>query len=218
MDIQALAKRGQAIIQIVAALGLIWTGVLFMSEHPYITNRIAKMAGTERLSQELDDNNKVLAEVLEKVLTLETGENYSAAPVMTFTVDGNEISDGGPGQLVVFDISYIQLRNCGRPFIIAAFRNGNNIIHTFEDLSVVDVNGRGLTSPVSDGQILHRRFTARIPADEGVKDGDATAWLEFGPFPSCQNAATIYSPRMPFRVRTIEEVELEPRPSNNERN
>jgi hypothetical protein len=200
--------KSRAIVQLAAALSIIGGVLMFMSEHPYITNRISKMAGTEQFREELNRNNTQLQEILDKVQTLETGESYGAGAVFEFTVDGNEVTDGGIGQLVVFDISYTQNRNCGRPFIIAAFRNGNNIIHTFKDLSIVDQNGRGLTSPVSDGQILHRRFTARIPEDSGVQKGDAVAWLEFGPFPSCPNALTIYSPRMPFNIRTLEEVDF----------
>jgi hypothetical protein len=205
MDINHLVERSRALVQIVAALSIIGGGIMFMSEHPYITSRVAKMAGTAALSEELERNNSTLEDVLVKVENIETGQNYSPDPPIKFTVDGNTITDGDVGQLVVFDISYIQEKNCGRPFIIAAFRNGNNIIHTFEDLSIVDMNGRGLTSPASDGQILTRRFTARIPADSGVKHGTAIGWLEFGPWPSCQNAPAIYSPRMTFRIRPGEE-------------
>lgn len=211
-----LIEKSKALVQVVAALSIIGGGLMFMSEHPFIQSRVATMAGTEELAKRIDESNESLNTLIDKVNNLETGENYSSAPVLEFTIDGNEVSDGDIGDLIVFDISYIQFRNCGRPSIVAAFRNGNNIVHVFQDISIISQDGRSLSSPPSEGQILRRRFTARIPANSGVKQGDAVAWLEFGPFPACQNAPTVYSPRMPFRIRHVE-IDLRPRPGPQER-
>lgn len=201
-----VAKRATQVSAILVAVGLLST----MS--PKVRDKIADWMGFTAVRQDIN-------EIRDKIASIESSSALDASPTLEFVYEGNSMNNtinGWPctsrrvcpariGGIVVFTISYRQLRNCGRPMIAAGFRNGDDILHAFEELSIVDEAGYGFASPPNPGTVLTRRFTGRIPIDQGVSPGTARGWVEFGPYSSCPAVGVIYSERMNFEIVEGEE-------------
>jgi hypothetical protein len=195
-----LAARARDVVAILAVLVPVW---LFLSDNvkDWVAGVARSAFGTDietmqvavaNVTTSIDTTNSRLA-------ALELALAASTEPPLIFEDAGNSVSDGVIGGVVDLKFMAVKSRNCGRPSISVRFRDMGGFVHAFDTLGLLDDAGRGPGLPVRLApQIV--AFRARIPDDAAVEAGRAQAWLEFGSFETCPNAAPVRSPEIPFRI------------------
>jgi hypothetical protein len=191
--------------------------VLFLAaltDYTPLRDKIADIAGTYKLISSIDslansadrltDKTEDIAGRLEKV---EDRLNYAdqnglggRAPAVKFLESGHSITDAKVGGTVVIHVRYIKLRDCGRPKIVAWFKNGRKLPHTFRDLSILGPDGRPPARKADPQEVIEGQFLARIPGNDSVTSGNAYGWVEVGEYEFCPNVSTVSSPQIPFII------------------
>ena len=201
-----------------AAFTILLGSFLFLTDNTKVKGWVADMAGSPEiiinlstLNQRVEELTRTVDAMDKRLSDADSIGGLSSDPVIKFSGEGNFITDARPGQLVTFTIRSVKLRECGRAEVNAWFKNGIKVAHAFEDLSIVDDNGRSIRAPANLGEVLERSFTARVPNSEGVTPGIATGWLEIS-YPDC--------PRVPVEISegiTFQILDEDGRPVNRER-
>lgn len=199
MTWDSMLELGRRLITLAAAGGILVTGLLFILDNNKVQSKIASMAGTPEIMINLSGLNQRVTELsrnvegmTERLNEVSSFSELTNEPVIKFSSEGNFITDAQIGGLVTFTIRMVKLRECGRAEINAWFKNGAKVAHAFQDLSIVDYNGKSsIRLPVDPGEVVERSFTARIPNSEGVTPGTAVGWVEVA-YPDC--------PRVPVEI------------------
>jgi hypothetical protein len=173
-----LAARARDVVAILAVLVPIW---LFLSDN--VKDWVANVARSA-FGGDIETMQVAVANVTASVDTtnsrlaaLELALAASTEPPLIFEDAGNSVSDG----------------------VVVRFRDMGGFTHAFDTLGLLDDAGRGPGLPVRLApQVV--AFRARIPDDAAVETGRAQAWLEFGSFETCPNAAPVRSPEVQFRI------------------
>ncbi|WP_406720375.1 hypothetical protein RPE78_09175 [Thioclava litoralis] len=140
--------------------------------------------------------------VVERIASLEKAKALDSSPPIRFASIGNSVSAGRIGGLVFHEWRMRKLRDCGTPRSRAYFVNGGGRVHLFTGKSNSDGDGWTVPMPLDDTWQVSR-FSARIPADDGVEptgDGLAMAFLVVDWPEKCPNVPPLRSPEVPFRI------------------
>lgn len=211
--ITELGKISGAFTTIVAALVLIWgftfgpAGELYsqFKETVEAADRLQQEQSTLQAQQQniLRDLAGIVTDqtaLLSRVEKLETTRNEDGRPALRFDRSGHRISDTAIGGVAVFVWRFYKLRDCGRPTVDLAFRNGDGRIHRFENLSVLDVDGRGIIFETAPNRVQEISYTASIPRDEGVHAGRAHGWVTVSYPDACPRVVAVTSPEVAFEI------------------
>jgi len=146
---------------------------------------------------QLGDN----VEALQADLTaLAAKEANKRTPAWVFDDAKTNVSDGSIGGIVFIKATGKKLRECGRPIVGVYFINGNSVIHSFEDVSITDNQGRGVSFPPDPDKEITIRYTAVIPKDDNVSAGRANAFIELDYTATCPSAPISRTSAMQFRI------------------
>ena len=211
--ITELGKISGAFTTIIAALGLIWgftfgpIGELYQKFNDTVeaADRLQQEQSTLQAQQQdiLQRMTNIVegqTTLLTRVEQLETKRNDDARPAIRFDRRGHSISDTAIGGVAVFVWRFYKLRDCGRPTVDLAFRNGEGRIHRFDSLSVLDPAGRGITFETAPNRVQEISYTARVPANEGVHTGRAHGWVTISYPDGCPRVDAVTSPEVSFQI------------------
>lgn len=216
--ITELGKVSGAFTTIIAALGLIWgftfgpIGEVYQRFNDTVeaADRLQQEQSTlqaqqQTILQKMTDIVEGQTQLLTRVEDLERKRNDDARPAIRFDRSGHTISDTAIGGVAVFVWRFYKLRDCGRPTVDLAFRNGAGRIHRFDNLSVVDHTGRGITFETAPNRVQEISYTAQIPRNEGVHEGRAYGWVTISYPDACPRVDAVTSPEVAFRILAEEE-------------
>jgi hypothetical protein len=211
--ITELGKVSGAFTTIIAALGLIWgftfgpIGELYQrfNETVEAADKLQQEQSTlqsqqQNILQKMTNIVEGQTQLLTRVENLEQKRNDDARPAIRFDRSGHVISDTAIGGVAVFTWRFYKLRDCGRPVVDLAFRNGDGRIHRFDGISVIDAAGRGITFETAPNRVQEISYTARVPSDEGVHAGRAYGWVTISYPDACPRVDAVTSPEVSFRV------------------
>lgn len=193
-----LSNLIKALTVIGAAMIGIWVGGIKPMVVWVETVSTTQTTIVEALDQYSQEVNALRAAIAER----QRQEELDHAPVVSFATNGNMVTDGKIGGLVKFTVGLKVVRDCGQPRVTVVFRNGNQVVHRFENVSINSLENRA-PSLIADGQMNTLRFVATIPDDEGVqatKDDLAHAWVEMDFPDQCRSVAPVKTAEMPFRI------------------
>jgi len=195
-----IAGKARDVVSIVAALGIVGSVLLFSTNNLWFREQVRTWADIPEIKAEISALTNSVSELTTLVKSVAKDQKAEADPAIRFFTEGSYITNGQPGGTVRFTVRFIKLRDCGRPEIVAWFRNGDGITHSFEDISIVDSHGRGFAHPSDIDEVLLRHFTARVPSNEDVHSGRAEGWIEVGPYSGCLNSPIVSSPKVAFDI------------------
>ena len=211
--ITELGKIAGAFTTIVAALTLVWgftlgpLGDLYdrFNETVEAADRLQQEQTTMQSQQQaiLGTLADIVADqttLLSRVERLESKRKADGRPAIRFDRRGHEITDVAIGGVATFTWRFYKLRECGRPTVDLAFRNGGGKIHRFENLSVLDKNGRGLIYETAPNRAQEISYTASVPTDEGVTAGRSYGWVTVGYPDGCPEVLPVTSPEVSFEI------------------
>ncbi|MBR9763898.1 MAG: hypothetical protein GYB53_10335 [Rhodobacteraceae bacterium] len=154
------------------------------------------------ISQTQAQTAETLNAVVDRIAALEKSQRDDRVPPIRFLDDSMKISSGRIGQFLRFEFQFVKSRDCGRPVSDAFFVDGDGISHAFADKSSTAEDGRSISAQLSSVPAVGR-FTARIPADQGVtptgNGGFARGYILIS-WPDCPNVAPLRSPTAPFQI------------------
>jgi predicted house-cleaning noncanonical NTP pyrophosphatase (MazG superfamily) len=142
---------------------------------------------------------KVQSQNAQRIEAFEKQKAQDISPAIRFTQRGHGIEDGPPGGTVEITWQYVKLRDCGPPRIDLWLRNGGGRIHRFQNISVIDSQGRGIVSATDRFMSQSISYTARIPSDEGIETGRAAGWVVVR-YPDCPGVEPVTSPEVTFAI------------------
>jgi len=195
-----LAARARDIVAICAVLLPVW---LFLSDNvkDWISGIAEEAFGSEiaQIKTDLGGITATVGATDSRLAALELALASSTESPIIFEDTGNTATDGMIGGVIDLRFNAVKSRNCGRPSISVRFRDAGGFVHAFDTMGLLDDAGRGPSLPVRAApQVV--AFRARIPPGFAVDPGNAQAWLEFGNYEQCPNAASVRSPEVPFRI------------------
>jgi len=134
-----------------------------------------------------------------RIERLEAQRAENNSPVIRFTTRGHSVENGPPGGTVEIAWQFFKLRDCGQPAVDLMFRNGGGRLHRFENVSILDAAGRGVSSAPDPIMAQIIKYTARIPAEDGVLPGQGSAWVRVA-YPDCPTVRPEVSPEAQFTI------------------
>jgi predicted DNA-binding protein (UPF0251 family) len=143
---------------------------------------------------------KVQADNVTRIEAFEVAKERDLSPAIKFTARGHSIQDGPAGGTVEITWQYLKLRDCGAPRIDLWLRNGGGRLHRFQNVSVIDGQGRGIASQADRFMSQTISYTARIPGDEGVQPGRAAGWVVVQYPDDCPDVEPVTSPEVTFAI------------------
>jgi hypothetical protein len=164
----------------------------------------SKVAATQR-----DELKRSVDGLIDRVIKLEKVVNtdINPAPAIRFYSVGNKIEsliEDEPiriGDFVRLTYSYNKLRDCGKSEPDDLLVDMNGVIAHFERVSVLDPNGKGLSTPVDPTLRNEITYTAQIPPNVGLVAGPAVAYVSITyDHEKCPAVDVIESPRIPFTL------------------
>lgn len=193
-----------AIITSTAVVG----GAILWFMLPRITEWLAEVSTSaiEQYVSQSESNAQTLLQVTRQVEGLvsqlnaiRSGPEYTREPALIFEQLGNTITNGSPGSRVRFTWRFTKVHNCGVPTVNVFFRNGDDIVHRFDDLSIVNVNGEGVDYSADPDLVQTLTYSGIIPGDEDVQLGRARGWVTLR-YEQCPWAPPSISPEVPFQI------------------
>lgn len=154
------------------------------------------------ISQTQAQTAETLNAVVDRIAALERSQREDRVPPIRFIDDSMRISSGRIGQFVRFEFQFVKSRDCGRPVSDAFFIDGDGISHAFTDKSSTADDGRSISAQITPVPAVGR-FTARIPADQGVTptgNGVFARGYVLVSWPDCPNVPPLRSPAAPFQI------------------
>lgn len=137
--------------------------------------------------------------ILDRLIALESNK-ADKTPSIRFLSSGNSITDGRIGGLVTITYSFLKLRDCGRPSPDDFFMDSNGSVFRFEEVSILDEDGKGVPSEPDPLEPQALKYTARIPADRGVVPGVAQGWVIIRAYEDCPWLSPVESPKVVFNI------------------
>ena len=117
-----------------------------------------------------------------------------------FSRPDTTISDGPIGGLVRFEVGGFKMRECGVPRVDLYFVNGGGIYHRFTEASILTEDNRGIVLDPDPGRLQKLVFTARIPADDGVRPGRALGFISVTYPDMCPFVPEVVATNLQFRI------------------
>lgn len=211
--ITELGKVAGAFTTIAAALTLLWgitvgpLGQLYdrFNDTVEAANTLQREQSTLQAQQQdilssLTDIVEDQTELLTRVKRLEDTRETDSRPALRFDRSGHTVSDTAIGGIAVFKWRFFKLRDCARPSVDLVFRNGEERLHRFENISVLDSSGRGITFETAPNRMQEIGYTALLPSDDGVIPGHGQAWVTVSYPESCPSVAPVTSPEVSFEI------------------
>lgn len=153
-------------------------------------------ARSEEASAERDAVSARL-DKLEAAVSFDT----DASPAIRFLSSGNRITDGRIGGTVRITYRFVKLRDCGKSRPDDILMDVNGVVAHFDDVSILDDEGRGLATPVDADAVAEITYTARIPSNAGLTPGLAQGWVNvLYDHDKCPALGTVTGPRIPFNI------------------
>lgn len=205
--IRAMADFGKVLAAIITSTAVVGTAVIWFTL-PRITEWMATVAtqAVDQYVSQTEDNATTLADVtrqvsvlVDRVDRLQADPSAIRSPVLEFEDFGNTVTNGEAGERVSITWRFRKLHQCGAPLVNVFFRNGGDVTHRFENVSIVNDNGEGVDSPVNPAIVQTLTYSAVIPDDQEVEPGRAYAWVTLR-YAACPLAPPSISPEVPFRI------------------
>lgn len=162
---------------------------------------------TAELSAEVDELQSVVDSLASTVDDVRRDQDAMSAPAWQWDPVETIISDGDIGGEVLVRAAGRKLRDCGSPLVDIYFVNGEQRFHRFQNVSILDTDGRGPALPASPEEVITINFTAEIPRREGIFSGRASGFITFSYPDLCPNARAETVGPLAFWIRRPRDVE-----------
>lgn len=183
--IRWLRTAATTITAVAAAVAVIWGAVIYVFEPravawttELVESLVLDIRSSTRAAEGSVSRLDASVERLEEVVSgLNTNAAIDTSPAWRFSVPDTTITDGRVGDFVTIRTVGWKLRECGVPRYDVYFVNGEGIFHRFQQVSALDPLNRGVPLDVNLIRPQEVSFRARIPGDEGIKDGRANGYV-----------------------------------------
>ena len=140
-----------------------------------------------------------MAEVVTQLQRIQADPTRIREPALRFEPFGHTVTDARAGDRVNITWRFTKIHECGAPLVNVFFRNGGDVTHRFEGVSIVNEDGEGVDYPVDPERVQTLTYSAVIPDDQDVHPGRARAWVTLR-YPACPWAPPSISPEVPFQI------------------
>lgn len=140
-----------------------------------------------------------VAQIVTQIEELKKDPAQVREPALTFEPLGHRITNAKVGHRVIITWYFIKYHDCGAPQVAVFFRNGDDITHRFERLSIIDTDGAGVNMTAQPDRVQSITYSAVIPDDQDVRPGRARGWVTLR-YPACPWSPPSVSPEVVFQI------------------
>lgn len=205
--LKVMADFAKVLAVIITSTAVVGSAIIWFTL-PRITEWVADVATSavdqyvmqaETNAATLEGVTAQLRVLVDRIDELQRDPRNINEPALEFEDWGYEVSDARAGDRVSITWRFRKLHQCGAPIVNVFFRNGGDVTHRFENVSIVNDDGEGVDYPVDPDTIQTLTYSAVIPDDQDVEPGRAYAWVTLR-YAQCPWAPPSISPEVPFNI------------------